>query len=301
MAENKESTLEEIKEKAEEVIEKVEDTAKKIVKKIEKIVDGKKKTKKIAVKKKTNIVKEEKTNSKKSAFEILKEKAKALEGKVKDAEKIDIKERVTGMPSDEENTLVPIEDYLKSSMHLGTRVITPHMRKYIYKRRADGLAVFNTGLLDKMMREGIDYLAGFAPEDIVVICKRESGWKVAKKFADTFGMKLFTKKYPAGTLTNINLDDFFERELVLICDPWLDKNALSDANRIKTKVMSVCDSNNYTFGIDKFVIGNNKSGKSLGMVFYLFTKLYAEKRNIKIEEPRIEDFIDDWENLVPPK
>ena len=87
----------------------------------------------------------------------------------------------------------------------------------------------------------------------------------------------------------------------MICDPWLDKNALHDANKIKMKVMSVCDSNNYGFGIDSFVLGNNKSAKSLGMIFYLLTRLYIENRKLDIEIPKIEEFIDDWENLVPPK
>ncbi len=300
-----ESLIEEIKEAAGKAVEKVEEVVENIVEGAKELVEeigeavsgGEKKT----PRKKKDSSDKEKDDSKKSKLEILKEKAKVLEGKVKESGEIDIKERVTGEPSKAEDTLVPIEDYLKSSMHLGTRVITPHMKKYIYKRRADGLAVFNTSLLDKMMREAADYLAQFAPEDIVVICKREAGWHAVKKFADLIGIKSFTKKYPAGTLTNTNLENFFERELVLICDPWLDKNSLADANNIKMKVMSICDSNNYTFGIDKIIPGNNKSPKSLGMIFYLLTKLYIEKRKLDLKAPSIEEFIDDWANLVPPK
>jgi small subunit ribosomal protein S2 len=244
---------------------------------------------------------EKKADAKSKLQEKLKERLKALEGKFKEADTVDIKEEVTGEKEDKKDTLVPMEDYLKSSIHLGTRVITPHMRKYVYRRRADGLAVFNTALLDDMVREGAEYLAQFAPEDIVVICKREAGWKPVKKFAETLGVKYFTKKYPAGTLTNPNLADFFEKDLIFICDPWLDKNALSDANKIKIPVLSVCDTNNFTFGIEKIIPGNNKSGKSLGMIFYLLTKLYIEKRGLKIEAPSIHEFVDDWDNLEPPK
>jgi len=244
--------------------------------------------------------KEKKTSSsKKTALEKLKAKAKELEGKFEKEKEVDIKEEVKGK-EETKDMLVPIEDYLKSSIHLGTRVITPHMKKFVYRRRADGLAVFNTALLDNMVREGAKYLAQFEPEQIVLVCKREAGWKAAKKFADTLGIKVFTKKYPAGTLTNTKLDDFFERDLMFICDPWLDKNALKDANRVKMKVFSICDTNNYTFGIDKLVPGNNKSGKSLGMIFYLLTKLYIEKKKLKIEAPPIEDFIEDWELLQIP-
>ena len=36
-----------------------------------------------------------------------------------------------------DETLIPLEDYIKCAVHLGTKVITPHMRKFVYKRRAD--------------------------------------------------------------------------------------------------------------------------------------------------------------------
>ena len=102
-------------------------------------------------------------------------------------------------------------------------------------------------------------------------------------------------------MTNPNLEDFFEKELVFICDPWLDKNALRDSNKIKIPVMSLCDTNNYTRGIEQVIPGNNKSSKSLGIIFYLLTKLYIENRKLDIEAPALEEFVDDWENLIPPK
>ena len=194
-----------------------------------------------------------------------------------------------------------MEDYLKSSMHLGTRVITPDMRKYVYRRRADGLAVFNTALLDDLIREGAEYLSKFDPKDVIVVCKREAGWKAVQKFAEITGIRAFTKKYPAGILTNTILEDFIETELVFICDPWLDKNALNDASRIKIPVLSICDTNNFTQNITKVIPGNNKSAKSLGMIFYLLTKIYTRNRGLNVEELKIQDFVDDWDNLMPPK
>ena len=256
---------------------------------------------KISSAKKKTVKKKTETASAKSKLEELKAKAKALEGKVEEEKKLDIKGEVSGKKEEKDDGLVPIEDYLKSSIHLGIRVITPDMRKYVYRRRADGLAVFDTAMLDNKIKEGAKFLAKYAPEDIVIICKREAGWKAVKKFANTFGIKTFTKKYPAGTLTNPNLEDFFEKELVFICDPWLDKNALRDSNKIKIPVMSLCDTNNYTRGIEQVIPGNNKSSKSLGIIFYLLTKLYIENRKLDIEAPALEEFVDDWENLIPPK
>jgi small subunit ribosomal protein S2 len=230
------------------------------------------------------------------------ERAKKLAKEVKEEKKeVSLKEKIKEKEEEKKVMLVPIEDYLKSSIYLGTRVITPDMRKYVYRRRADGLAVFNTTLLDEKIMECADYLSKFEPKDIIVICKREAGWKAVKKFAETLGVRYFTKKYPAGILTNTNLSTFQEAELVLVCDPWIDKNAIADANRIKIPVMSVCDTNNYTKGITQIVPGNNKSAKSFGMIFFLLTKLYIEKKKLDIKTPTIQEFVDDWDNLQPPQ
>ena len=309
---NEESVIEKVAEAAEHVVEKigeaVEHAVETAAEAVEKVAeelsdedDGEKKAKKKSVKS-IEPVKEDKkelTSDEKKAK--LKAKFEALQAKFKEVEKIDIKEKVTGKKTEPTDTLVPIEDYLKASMHLGTRVITPQMRKYIYKRRADGLAVFNTAMIDAKLREAGDYLAKFAPEDIIVVCKREAGWKAVKLLSETLGIRAFMKKYPAGILTNTNLKDFFECKLAFICDPWLDKNALTDANKVGVPVLGICDSNNYHFGMDHFIAGNNKSAKSLGMIMYLLTKLYVEHRKMDVSVPPIERFIDDWENLVPPK
>ncbi len=303
LLEDAEKVIERIVEKAKKPVEKL---GKEIVEAVEEIEGVKKKTAKKSNRKdneneaETSEKKTAKRGAGKSKLEELKEKAKALEGKLKESDKIDIKSKVTGEEEQRQDGLVPIEEYLKSSLHLGTRVITPDMRKFVYKRRADGLAVFNTNLIDDKMREAGDYLAQFAPEDIVVVCKREAGWKAARLFGNLFGIKTFTKKYPAGSLTNPNLDEFFEAELVVICDPWLDKNAMKDANDVKIKVMAICDTNNFTDKIDFFAIGNNKSAKSLGMFFYLLAKQYAEKRKLRIEVPGIEEFVDGWAEAQIP-
>lgn len=304
-----ESIISKVAHAAEHVVEEIGEVAEKVVEGVAHAITGdeEKKPKKKATHKKAEKSEEKvdeetpKDKPKKEMSEALKAKLKALEGKFKEIEKIDIKEQVTGEKSEPTNTLVPIEDYLKSSMHLGTRVITPNMRKYIYKRRADGLAVFNTAMLDSTVREAGEFLSRYAPEDIIVVCKREAGWHAVKLFSETLGIRSFTKKYPAGILTNTNLANFFETKLVLICDPWLDKNALTDANRVGVPVLSVCDSNNYSFGINQIVAGNNKSAKSLGMIMYLLAKIYIENRKMKADLPGIDQFIDDWANLIPPK
>ena len=52
--------------------------------------------------------------------------------------------------------LIPLEEYVKAGIYLGTKVVTPNMRPFVYRRRADGLAIFNTDLIDEKIREGAE-------------------------------------------------------------------------------------------------------------------------------------------------
>ena len=66
-------------------------------------------------------------------------------------------------------------------------------------------------------------------------------------------------------------------------------------------MLSICDTNNFTANITQIIPGNNKSAKSLGIILYLLTKLYAEIRKLPVSPPMIQDFIDGWDTLQPPK
>jgi len=250
---------------------------------------------------------EEKTSGMKSLKEQLEEKLKEDSSKpeedVSDKEIEELSEKITKKEVKEEvkevkqkenvdgkkETLIPLEDYIKCAVHLGTKVITPHMRKYVYKRRADGLAVINTAAIDEKLREAITFLEKYEAEDIVLVCKREAGWEAAKMFAKITGIKTFTKKYPPGIITNLELEDFFEPELVVICDPWIDKNALQDMAKLKKPVLSLCDTNNFTTNITKLIPCNNKSGKSVGCVLYILARAYAKTKNLPFDAT-LEDF-----------
>lgn len=193
--------------------------------------------------------------------------------------------------TDTKETLVPLTDYIACSVHLGTKVITPDMRKFVYKRRADGLAVLNTNLVDDKLREAIKFLNQFEAQDIFIACKREAGWPAVEKFSEVTGIRCFCKKYPAGIITNIRLDTFFESKLVLVCDPWVDKNALNDALKLNLPVIGICDTNNYAHGIKQIIPANNKSRKSIGIVLFILAREYlksqgktAEAKALKMED-----------------
>jgi len=211
--------------------------------------------------------------------------------KKKEIKKLSEKELKRVM-TDTKETIVPLTDYISCSIHLGTKVITPDMRKYVYKRRADGLSVINTNLIDAKLREASSFFNDFAPEDVFIVCKREAGWPAVQKFSEVTGIRNFTKKYPAGIITNLILDNFFEAKLIIICDPWVDKNAYQDAIRLGMPIMAICDTNNYTKHITKLIPGNNKSRKSIGLVLYVLAREYlkAQGKDDEAKKLKLEDF-----------
>jgi small subunit ribosomal protein S2 len=214
------------------------------------------------------------------------EKVEKLKGKVDKTETEELKEQVKAKKR--EDMLIPLEEYVKAGIYLGTRVVTPDMRPFVYRRRADGLAIFNTDLIDEKLKEGVAYLSKFDSNDVILICKRQAGWKAVKMFSELTGIRVFTKKYPAGILTNTTLPDFFESELTIITDHWLDKNALHDTLKVRKNVLMVCDTNNFSKGANQIIIGNNKSAKSLGVIFYLLTRGYCKAKEIKVNIPDLE-------------
>lgn len=202
---------------------------------------------------------------------------------------------------EDQTVLTALEDYIKTASYLGTKVITPTMRKYVYRRRLDGLAILNTLLVDKKLVDGINFIKQFKPDEWTLVCKREAGWRAAKMFSELTGVKVFTKKYPSGILTNTMLDNFLETKMVMICDPWLDKNALADARNIRIPVAGICDTNNHTADIDVVMIGNNKSNKSLGLFFWLMAREYMKAHKIDKEVPSLEDFVGEELVLEEPR
>jgi len=234
----------------------------------------------------------------KTEVKSLEEKKKALLEKAKKlSEKVDevvptsedLKEQVK--IKKRSDMLIPLEEYVKAGIYLGTKVVTPQMKQYVYRRRADGLAIFNTDLIDEKLKEGAQYLAKYDAKDVVLVCKRQAGWRVAEMFSELTGIRVFTKKYPAGILTNTDLPDFFENELTIITDSWLDKNALNDTLKVKKKVLMISDTNNFPKDADQIVIGNNKSEKSLGVIFYLLAREYCKAKDIDVKIPDLEWWI----------
>lgn len=197
----------------------------------------------------------------------------------------------------EQNLLVPTDEYLKSGIHIGTKFKTKYMEKFIYKTRPDGLTVLNIQQIDERIRVASDMLSKYAPEDIVVVSRRENGWKAVKMFGKITGVKTFAGRYTPGLMTNPQLKNFLEAKIVFVVDAWPDKNAVLDANKVGIPVIALCDTNNTANYIDLVIPCNNKGKKSLGLLFMIIAQRYMLNRHM-IKKPedfkyKMDDFSDE--------
>jgi len=110
------------------------------------------------------------------------------------------------MATEEATDLTTTETYFKAGVHIGTKYRTKYMDQFIYKTRNDGLVVLNISEIDKRLKLAAVFLARYAPKEIVVVSRRENGWKPAALFAKAIGATVFYGRYQPGVLTNPRLE-----------------------------------------------------------------------------------------------
>ncbi len=198
------------------------------------------------------------------------------------------------VPETTTETLAPVDEFLKVGIHIGTKFRTKAMQPFIHKVRQDGLAVLDIQQINTKLQEAIEVLIKYQPHEIIVSCRRENGWKAAKVFQKVTGIRAYTGRYPPGILTNTQLENFTEAKLLVVADPFPDKNAILDAKRVHTKVLALCDTNNETDNVDYVIPCNNKGKKSLGLIFFLLAKGYLLKRGILKEEKEFTYTVEDF-------
>ncbi|HLC98058.1 MAG TPA: 30S ribosomal protein S2 [Candidatus Nanoarchaeia archaeon] len=199
--------------------------------------------------------------------------------------------------NEQENLLIDTNEYLKSGIHIGTKFKTKYMADFIYKTRPDGLSVLNLKKIDERIRIAVNFLAHYEPKDIFIVSRRENAWKALRQVQRLTGMRAIIGRYPPGILTNPHLETFTEPKVVVVCDPWTDKNAVNDALKIGVPIVAFCDTNNQSNNVDLVVPCNNKGKKSVGLLFYLLTRELLRKRGVlpagEEMKEKIEDFTEE--------
>ncbi len=90
---------------------------------------------------------------------------------------------------------------LAASCHLGTKNCTAPMERYVYRRRNDGIYVFNLGRTwEKLQLAARIIVAIENPQDIIAISARPYGQRAVLKFAHYTGAKATVGRHTPGAL-----------------------------------------------------------------------------------------------------
>jgi small subunit ribosomal protein SAe len=91
-------------------------------------------------------------------------------------------------------------------------------------------------------------------------------------------------------LTNQNsTKTFIEPRLLILTDPRIDYNALLESSYVNIPIISLCNTDNNLAYVDCAIPCNNRSKKSLAMIYWLLTK---EVLALRGEEERFTDVPD---------
>jgi small subunit ribosomal protein S2 len=182
------------------------------------------------------------------------------------------------MPDEEADLLIPVEDYLGAGVHIGTQQKTQDMERFIHRVRTDGLYVLDISQTDDRIRTAADFLANYAPEQILVASSRQYGRYPAEQFAEAIGARARTGRFIPGTLTNPQYEGYIEPDVVVVTDPIGDSQAVKEAITVGIPVIAMCDSNNQTSNVDLVVPTNNKGRRALAVVYWLLANETLDRR-----------------------
>ncbi|WP_297509406.1 30S ribosomal protein S2 [Thermococcus sp.] len=193
-----------------------------------------------------------------------------------------------------EEYLVPLDQYLAAGVHIGTQQKTQDMKKFIYRVRQDGLYVLDVRKTDERLRVAGKFLARFDPESILAVSVRLYGQKPVKKFGEVTGARAIPGRFLPGTMTNPQVKNFFEPDVLIVTDPRADHQAMKEAVEIGIPIVALVDTENFLSYVDLAIPTNNKGRKALALIYWILAReiLYNRKEIESREDFKIpvEDF-----------
>lgn len=177
-----------------------------------------------------------------------------------------------------EELLVPLDQYLACGIHIGTQIATKSMQPFIYRVRNDGLYVLDVRTTDLRIKAAAKFLSRYETDRILVVSARAYGFKPIEAFCETIRCKAMPRRFIPGTLTNPNIEEYIEPEVIMITDPRADRQALKEALRVGIPVLALCDTDNGTKNVDIVIPANNKGRRALSLIFWLLAREVLKER-----------------------
>jgi len=110
------------------------------------------------------------------------------------------------------------------------------------------------------------------PADVCVISARPYAQRALLKFAAHTGTTPIFGRFTPGSLTNQIQKNFKEPRLLVISDPRVDHQAVTEASYVNIPVISFCNTDSPMKYIDIAIPCNNKGQYSVGLMWWLLAR-----------------------------
>ena len=177
-----------------------------------------------------------------------------------------------------EELLLPRDTLLSAGIHIGTRMKTKDMEPFIYRVRPDGLFVLDVKKTDDRIRVAAKFLARFEPAKVAVAATRLYAHEPVKKFCELTGAMPLTGRFIPGQLSNPLYPNRIDPEVIVVCDPRADAQAVKEASNVGIPIVALCSTDNEFAGVDLVIPTNNKGRRALAVIFWLLSRQVLRER-----------------------
>lgn len=166
-----------------------------------------------------------------------------------------------------------ITKMLAATTHLGSDNSEVQMMQYIFKRRQDGVHIINLKKTwEKLMLAARAIAAIENPADVFCVSSRPYGQRAVLKFARYIGATSIAGRFTPGAFTNQIQAAFREPRLLVITDPRADHQPVTEASYANIPIIAFANIDSPVRYIDVAIPCNNKSDKSIGLMWWFLAR-----------------------------
>ncbi len=197
-----------------------------------------------------------------------------------------------------EEFLIPRDTLLSAGVHIGTRMKTRDMEPFIYRVRPDGLFVLDVKKTDERIRAASKFLARFENSKVAIAATRLYAHEPVSKYCELTGAIPIVGRFIPGLLTNPQYLNRVDPEIIVVCDPRADSQAIKEAQKMGIPIVALCSTDNEFLGVDFVIPTNNKGRRALAVVFWLLARQVLRERGELAADKDLQVPIEDFEAKI---
>ena len=187
---------------------------------------------------------------------------------------------------------------LSTGIRVGTQVKTKFMKPFITKASPEGLYMIDLDLTIERIKIAAKFINRIDIKKVIICSGREYANTPIEKFCEVTGLTQMLGRFMPGTLTNPSLSYYIEPKLLLISDPQVDSQAITEATNAGIPVIGISNTDNITSKIDLVIPANNRGRKSLATIYWLLARGILIERGELKENESLKYEIDDFETKI---